>query len=95
MFADGDGCYTYKIYSLEEAKIHFNNGVGVQIPGVMEEGFAVSDEIWYRNGTWTKERPKEITVYFYYKLICVSTWKVQKELPHRKSYPARQLRLLD
>ena len=65
MFANGDGWYTYKIYGLEEAKVLFNNGAGVQIPGVMEEGFAVSGEMWYRNGTWTKERPEEITVYFY------------------------------
>lgn len=65
MSADGNGWYTYKIYGLEEAKVLFNNGAGVQIPGVMEEGFTVSGEMWYRNGEWTKEPPKEITVYFY------------------------------
>ncbi len=64
MFADGDGWYTYKIFDLDEARVLFNNGSGTQIPGVMEEGFLVSDEMWYRNGTWTDERPDEITVYF-------------------------------
>ena len=65
MYADGDGWYTYKIYGFDEARVLFNNGAGTQIPGVMEEGFLVSDEMWYRNGTWTTERPDEITVYFY------------------------------
>ena len=65
MSSDGDGWYTYKIYGLDKAKVLFNNGAGIQIPGVMEEGFSVSDEMWYRNGTWTTERPEEITVYFY------------------------------
>lgn len=65
MFADGDGWYLYKIYGLEQARVLFNNGSGTQIPGVMEEGFLVSDEMWYRNGTWTDERPDEITVFFY------------------------------
>ncbi|MEE1056417.1 MAG: starch-binding protein [Acutalibacteraceae bacterium] len=65
MNADGDGWYTYKIYGFDEARVLFNNGAGTQIPGVMEEGFLVSDEMWYRNGTWTTERPDEITIYFY------------------------------
>lgn len=65
MYADGNGWYTYKIYGFDEARVLFNNGAGSQIPGVMEEGFLVSDEMWYRNGAWTIERPDEITVYFY------------------------------
>lgn len=65
MSPDGDGWYTYKIYGYDETRVLFNNGRGTQIPGVMEEGFAVSDEMWYRNGTWTTERPEEITLYFY------------------------------
>ena len=65
MYADGDGWYTYKIYGFDEARVLFNNGAGAQIPGVMEEGFLVSDEMWYRNGTWTTKRPDEITIYFY------------------------------
>jgi len=65
MYADGDGWYTYKIYGYDEARVLFNNGRGTQIPDVMVEGFPVSDEMWYRNGTWTTERPDEITVYFY------------------------------
>lgn len=65
MYADGDGWYTYKIYGYDEARVLFNNGRETQIPDVMVEGFPVSDEMWYRNGTWTTERPDEITVYFY------------------------------
>ena len=65
MYADGDGWYTYKVYGYDEARVLFNNGRGTQIPDVMVEGFPVSDEMWYRNGTWTTERPDEITVYFY------------------------------
>ena len=65
MYADGDGWYTYKIYGYDEARVLFNNGRGTQIPDVMVEGFLVSNEMWYRNGTWTTERPDEITVYFY------------------------------
>lgn len=30
----------------------------------MEEGFLVSNEMWYRNSTWADERPDEITVYY-------------------------------
>lgn len=65
MYADGDGWYTYKIYGYDKAKVLFNNGKGIQIPGVMQEGFSVSNEMWYRNGTWTTERPQEIVLYFY------------------------------
>lgn len=65
MRSDGDGWYTYDIYGYDEAKVLFNNGRGTQIPGVMEEGFSVSDEMWYRNGVWTNERPEEIMLYFY------------------------------
>lgn len=65
MTADGDGWYTYKIYGYEQANVLFNNGGSIQIPGRMEPGFSVSDEMWYRNGEWTKKRPDEITVYFY------------------------------
>lgn len=65
MYADGDGWYTYNIYGCDTVKVLFNNGNGIQIPGVMEEGFEVSGEMWYRNGTWTQDRPDEITVYMY------------------------------
>lgn len=65
MQADGDGWYTYKITDYESAKVIFNDGGTNQIPGVMEEGFTVSHDTWYRNGTFTDERPDEITVYFY------------------------------
>lgn len=65
MYADGDGWYTYKIYGYDEARVIFNNGEGNQIPPAMEPGFLVSDEMWYRNGTWTTKRPDDITVYFY------------------------------
>ena len=65
MYADGDGWYTYKIYGYDEARVLFNNGRGTQIPPAMEPGFLVSDEMWYRNGAWTTERPDEVTVYFY------------------------------
>lgn len=65
MIPDGDGWYTYKIYGFDEAKVLFNNGKGIQIPGQNQEGFAVSGEMWYRNGGWTAERPDDVTVYFY------------------------------
>ena len=65
MYSDGDGWYTYKIYGYDEARVLFNNGKGTQIPPAMEPGFLVSDEMWYRNGTWTTKRPDDITVYFY------------------------------
>lgn len=65
MIPDGDGWYTYKIYGFDEAKVLFNNGKGIQIPGQNQEGFAVSGEMWYRNGEWTSERPDDVTVYFY------------------------------
>ncbi len=65
MIPDGDGWYTYKIYGFDEAKVLFNNGKGIQIPGQNQEGFAVSGEMWYRNGEWTAERPDDVTVYFY------------------------------
>lgn len=65
MYPDGDGWYTYKIYGYDEARVLFNNGKGTQIPPAMEPGFLVSDEMWYRNGTWTTKRPDDITVYFY------------------------------
>lgn len=65
MISDGDGWYTYKIYGFDEAKVLFNNGKGIQIPGQNQEGFAVSGEMWYRNGEWTAERPDDVTVYFY------------------------------
>ena len=65
MYPDGDGWYTYKIYGYNEARVLFNNGKGTQIPPAMEPGFLVSDEMWYRNGTWTTKRPDDITVYFY------------------------------
>lgn len=61
MIPDGDGWYTYKIYGFDEAKVLFNNGKGIQIPGQNQEGFAVSGEMWYRNGEWTSERPDDVT----------------------------------
>lgn len=65
MEPDGDGWYSYEIYGYDTANILFNNGNGIQIPGAMEEGFPVSGERWYRNGSWSTERPEEIIVYFY------------------------------
>lgn len=65
MTSDGDGWYTYKIYGYDQAKVLFNNGGSIQIPGRLEEGFPVSKELWYRGGTWTKERPQDINIYFY------------------------------
>lgn len=65
MKSEGDGWYRYHIYGYEQAKVLFNNGGSTQIPGRLEEGFPVSGEMWYRNGTWTKERPQDIVVHFY------------------------------
>lgn len=64
MYEDGDGWFTYTIYGCDEAQILFNDSQGTQIPSAMEEGFIVSDEIWYRNGEWTTKRPDEVTIYF-------------------------------
>ncbi len=65
MTPEEDGWFTYKIFGYKEVAVLFNNGSGIQILGIMEPGFPVKGEMWYRNGTWTAEHPAEITVYFY------------------------------
>lgn len=51
MTAEGDGWYTYPEISSDYAQVIFTNGNGTQIPGANQPGYAVSGEVWLKNGT--------------------------------------------
>lgn len=65
MTSEGDGWYKYEIIGVENPKVIFSNNGSNQIPAQNQEGFTVTSESWYRNGTWYESRPLDVVVYFY------------------------------
>lgn len=65
MSAEGDGWYEYEIIGLENPQVIFSNNGNSQVPSQNQEGFSVTKECWYRNGTWYEKRPNDLVVYFY------------------------------
>ena len=62
MNSEGDGWYSYEIECIDDPRVIFSNNGSSQIP--QQEGYSVSNESWFRNGTWTSVRPTDVTVYF-------------------------------
>lgn len=65
MSSEGDGWYNLEITKFSDAKVLFNDGGSNQIPAKNQEGFNVTEEMWYRNGTWYTEKPSGIIVHYY------------------------------
>ena len=68
MTSEGNNWYQYEFTGYEELKVIFNDGGSNQIPSQNEEGFSVSGEKWYYNGTWYNENPvsnSSIKVHYY------------------------------
>lgn len=62
MISEGDDWYCYEIDCVDDPKVIFNDNGNNQIP--TQDGFVVTNESWYRNGSWYNSRPTDITVYF-------------------------------
>lgn len=62
MTAECDGWYSYEIECIDDPKVIFSNNGSNQIP--QQNGYEVSGESWFRNGTWYSARPTDITIYF-------------------------------
>lgn len=65
MKSEGDGWFEYEIVGIDNPKVIFSNNGSSQIPTKNQEGFTVTKESWYRNGTWYDSRPLDVVVYFY------------------------------
>lgn len=52
--------YYYEIVGFEHANVIFSNRGNDRIPQNHQEIFSVSGEMWYKNGQWYTEEPKEI-----------------------------------
>ncbi len=57
MQMESDNWYVYKMVGFDNPKVIFNHTGGNQIPAQNEEGFSVSGEMWYYNGTWYYKNP--------------------------------------
>lgn len=61
--------FLYKITGIASPKVIFSNKGVSQDPGVNQEGYSVSGEMWYKNGKWYTKDPskneKQIKVHFY------------------------------
>ena len=60
----GDGWYSYTINNLKTAKVIFSDNGANQNPAQNQEGYSVSGEKWYLNGSWYDSEPNGITVHF-------------------------------
>ena len=67
MSLEGDGWYSYTIYNYSTAYVIFSDNGSNQNPAQNEQGFQVSDEMWYYKGSWSTERPENVytTVHYY------------------------------
>ena len=61
MVSEGDGWYSYEIEFIDDPKVIFSNNGSNQIP--QQNGYEISGESWFRNGTWYSARPTNITIY--------------------------------
>ncbi|MDE7390501.1 MAG: starch-binding protein, partial [Lachnospiraceae bacterium] len=67
MSSEGDGWYTYKIYNYSTAYVIFSDNGANQNPVQNEQGFQVTNEMWYYKGDWSTEKPESIfTIVHYY-----------------------------
>lgn len=67
MSFEGDGWYSYTIYNYSTAYVIFSDNGSNQNPAQNEQGFQVSDEMWYYKGSWSTEMPENVytTVHYY------------------------------
>ncbi|WP_243251143.1 alpha-amylase family glycosyl hydrolase [Clostridium sp. D43t1_170807_H7] len=59
---DSDGWYSYTQPLWESAKVIFSNAGGSQNPGQGQDGYNVTDEMWYYKGTWYTTNPLGPTI---------------------------------
>ena len=68
MQSEGSGWYKYEMVGFNNPRVIFSDNGNNQIPSQNEEGFSVSGEKWYYNGTWYNENPvsnSSIEVHYY------------------------------
>lgn len=66
MSSEGNGWYTYKIYNYSTAYVIFSDNGANQNPAQNEQGFQVTDEMWYYKGNWSLEKPESISTIVHY-----------------------------
>lgn len=54
-----DNWFTYTIYGVNNPKVIFNDSQNKQIPGVLQPGHLVTQDVWYKDGTWTTYEPTD------------------------------------
>lgn len=54
-----DNWLTYTIYGVDNPKVIFNDSKNKQIPGVLQPGHLVTQDVWYKNGSWTAYEPTD------------------------------------
>ena len=52
-----DKWLTYTIYGVDNPKIIFNDSKNKQIPGVLQEGHLVTQDVWFKDNKWTTYNP--------------------------------------
>lgn len=52
-----DNWMTYTIYGVNNPRVLFNDSRDKQIPGVLQPGHLVTQDIWYKGGNWTTYKP--------------------------------------
>ena len=52
-----DNWLTYTIYGVDNPRVMFNDSKNQQIPGVLQPGHLVTQDVWYKDGSWTTYEP--------------------------------------
>lgn len=52
-----DNWLTYTIYGVDNPKVIFNDSKSKQIPGVLQPGHLVTQDVWFKDNTWTTYEP--------------------------------------
>ncbi len=52
-----DNWLTYTIYGVDNPKVIFNDSKNKQIPGVLQPGHLVTQDVWFKDNTWTTYEP--------------------------------------
>ncbi len=52
-----DNWLTYTIYGIDNPKVIFNDSKNKQIPSVLQPGHLVTQDVWFKDNTWTTYEP--------------------------------------
>lgn len=53
-----DNWLTYTIYGVDNPKVILNDSKNKQIPGVLQPGHLVTQDVWFKDNTWTTYEPE-------------------------------------